>query len=205
MAGVQVAARLTPSDAPHMAGAFVWAYQQATGRPPVRRESWLYPLALSAFETAKWTAMWNYNAGNVTTATHNWYLNPHVTTDLKFQAFNSIGDGALGEVAWLNTHGAIAAADAADYNGFMQALQTGCYAGCVAYPSLQATITSLLGVTPIAYPPGMSTAAWVATALLAAGGAAFIYTELYGVPRWAHVPRWAQRNRPVRWVRKLFA
>ena len=148
----QVAARQTSSNGPAVAGAMIWAYEKLLGRKPASKTSWLYPLALSALETASWKALWNHNVGNVTTsAAHDWYYNPHVTGDLKFAAFPTLGAGCLAEMHWLSAHGGLVAADAGDYEGFMNVLEKGCYAGCVPYPSLQGNITALQNIEPKRY------------------------------------------------------
>lgn len=186
----QVAAQLTPSDAPTVAGAFVWAYQALTGNAPPARESWLYPLALSAFETAHWKALWNFNLGNVTNGAcrgavqgdRGYYTNPHVTVPLQFSAWSSLGAGARGELQTLQCMGALAAADRADYAGFMQALESGCYAGCVPYPSLAATIDGLAGTVPATYSPGLSRGAVLAGLAIAALGGAAAFWIHRGMP-----------------------
>jgi hypothetical protein len=157
----QVAATLTPSDVSSVAGAFVYAYKILFGRDPPRPESWIYPLSVSALETAHWSQMYNWNAGNVTDGTCHGrvrgdvgtYRNPHVTDALNFSAFSSLGEGARAEMATLLCMGAMDAADAGDLAGFQHALQTGCYAGCVPYPDLSAYVRQFRNVVPSNYFP----------------------------------------------------
>lgn len=157
----QVAAQLTPSDVATVAGAFVWAYGQLLGQAPPSANSWLYPLALSANETASWAQLYNWNVGNVTGTGYvgqiGYYRNPHVTTSLNFAAFANLGAGCLAELKILRSYGALAQADAGNYAGFSSALQSGGYAGKgVAYPNLQGLISKFSSVAPVPYAPGLS-------------------------------------------------
>lgn len=177
----QVSAELTPSDAPTVAGAFIYAYQQIFGQSPPRTESWLYPLCVSALETARWTAMYNWNAGNVTDGTCHGrvrgdvgtYRNPHVTDALNFSAFSSLGAGAIAEIATLSCMGAMHAADAGDLGSFQYALETGCYAGCQPYPDLSAYVTRFQNVVPSAYFAGSSKLVIAGSIVLLAGAIAY--------------------------------
>ena len=138
---MQVEAVLTRSDASAMAGAIVSSYGRIVGHAPPSRSSWLVPLAQSALETKHWSAMWNYNAGNITSGQpdrEDWLRIPvsGLTLDhggaagkLRFRASGSLGEGTDALVAWLDHHGAIAAADAGDFEGFVAALQNGGYVG----------------------------------------------------------------------------
>lgn len=180
----QIDAILTGSDAPTVAGAFVWAYGQMTANAPPRRESWVYPLALAALETAHFSAMYNWNPGNITsgtcggkvTGTAGWYANPHVTVPLHFAAFRTIGEGCLGEMQTLSCMGAQAAADRGDYAGFMKALETGCYAGCQPYPDLSGYVAQYQTLAPTPYHPLTNAKALaIGTGLVAlAAGAAWL-------------------------------
>ena len=168
----QVAAELTPSDAPTVAGAIVAAYGDLRGHAPPARTSWLWPLALSANETDTWGngpspygGLWNNNVGNVTSphpTSEAWYDNPHVykSLGLKFRAFDTLRAGALAMLEDLDAHGAIAAADAGDAAGWQSALTdylhevekdpaTGQPTGkLVPYPALDARIATLAGTSP---------------------------------------------------------
>jgi hypothetical protein len=167
----QVAAALTPSDAKTMAGAMVWGYRKATGRNPSSVESWLYPLAVSSLETAHWTAMYNYNAGNITTSgNEDWYANPGVTMNLKFIAYDNAGAGCEGEISWLNSHGVLQHADAGDYSGFMSAMTASGYGGAGNYPDLQNIISNLSHVVPGGYSPYFGNSRKLLDVALMAGG-----------------------------------
>lgn len=160
---MQVAAQLTPSDAPHVAAAIVAAYGDLRGRPPPAKSSWLWPLALSANETASWRKMWNWNVGNVTTPGASgipWYANPDVTAPLKFRAFDDPRSGALAMLQALDRWGGVAAADAGDAAGWQRALNLylcgpnipPCNVSpppcCGPYPPPWGRIASLDGVQP---------------------------------------------------------
>lgn len=195
----QVAALPMSSAAAAVAGAIQWAYQQIKGVAPPAQTSWLWPLALSANETASWRmpsgtsgGLYNWNIGNVTTtgsASVSYYLNPAVTANLKFVSYPDLGSGALGMMQTLSADGGLAAADAGDMSAWQTAQQS--YQGCTfgtptpTCPSLQSLITSLAGTVPTPYsPPGTSSSAiaslaslpWPAIAgaagILAVGGAA---------------------------------
>lgn len=105
---------LTPSDAAHVAGAMVLAYERVTGRPPPARSSWLIPLAQSALETGHWLHMKDNNTGNVGPG----------------RSYPTLLDGAVAQMAWLAKHHALDAADANDINAYGDALEKGCYVGC---------------------------------------------------------------------------
>src|SRR5271165_6823050 len=121
---MQVSAQLTTSDAASVAGAIVWAYTQMRGAPPVSKNSWLYPLALSSNETAHWTKMYNWNVGAVTTlgTSGDWFSNPLVTNGLKFSSYPDLGTGCAAMLRTLQADGGLAAADAGNEAGFQTAL-----------------------------------------------------------------------------------
>lgn len=152
----QVAAEPMSSNAAAVAGAIEWAYQQLKGATPPRRESWLWPLAVSSNETAAWrdprtaanhAGLYNSNVGNVTTLGSgvDWYYNPAVTNGLKFTSYADLGAGALGMMKVLQRVGALAAADNADSGAFQAALNT--YLGGT-YPSMAGLIAHLSSTTP---------------------------------------------------------
>ena len=206
----QVSAVPMQSDARTVAGALVWAYQQLKGAPPPRAESWLWPLALSAFETAHWRqadpsaasysargGLYNYNLGNVTTtgASGDWFLDPAVTNGLRFASYDSLGAGALAMLKTLQHLGGLQAADTGDWAGWQAALNA--YLGST-YPDLTATIQSLSGTVPAGY-VARAPVPWGAVALASAivlGSGAVAYYMVYGVPELA-LPRFARSN-PVR-------
>ena len=131
---MQVEAVLTKSDAPTVAGAIASSYGRIVGHAPPSRSSIILPLAQSALETDHWRAMWNYNAGNVTSgspATEEWLRIPTTGAagKLRFRAYRTLREGTDALVDWLHHHGAIAAADAGDVVGFVGALQKSGYAG----------------------------------------------------------------------------
>lgn len=183
----QYAAKLTPSDASTVAGALVWAYQKVTGHAPVRIESWLYPLALSSNETAAWTSLFNWNAGNITTlgVTTDWYSNPKVTNGLKFVNYKTLGAGCVGLMGWLFSHGLLTPADNGDYDSFMSGLDSSGYAG-TNYPALSGLVSSLYETVPKRYWE-ITTYTAVAAGIGILGSAAaiawLIEPELFKMPR----------------------
>jgi hypothetical protein len=123
----EVPATLTPANASQVAAAIVAALH-AMGRTVVRQESWLFPLAVSQYETdvppRAWRQLYNSNVGNVTTTgkKSSWYTNPHVGTSLKFRSFASLRDGARAMLEAMAHAGALTAADKGDLPAFMQAM-----------------------------------------------------------------------------------
>lgn len=161
---MQVESVLTPSSAPVVAGALVFAYKAETGRDPPAASSWLVPLAQSAVETAHWKAMWNFNPGNYThdpRDSYDWFHIGHnalgEASKLAFRSYGSLGDGCRDLVHWLKTHGALAPADAGDVPGYVAKLKAGWYVGSdpAVYPKYQTAIAAIVeqykAVTPTPY------------------------------------------------------
>lgn len=168
----QLDAELTPALPADVAGAFVWAYRQLFGKAP-NKTDWLYPLAQSALETAHWAAMWNWNAGNVTTL-GDYILLPG--NPLHFKSYSTLGDGCLGMLQWLNAHGVMGAAHNDDLDAYVAALKVGAYLGEQGnYASYQAGIASYITkystLNPAGYInfPALSTKRVLVAALLAGG------------------------------------
>lgn len=156
---MQVAATLTPSSAPVVAGALIWAYQQVTGRPPPARTSWTYALGQSADETAHWTAMRMWNVGFITSTSSQPYFVLGGSNQLHFAAYGSLGDGCVAMMRWLNAHGSLAAADAGDFAGYIAGLQSGGYLGSGGdYVTYGNTIASIVNaydsLVPVPYGAG---------------------------------------------------
>jgi len=124
----EVPATLTPANASQVANAIVSALR-TMGRSVKRQESWLYPLAVSQFETdtppRQWRQLYNSNVGNVTaTGGGSWYRNPHVTVDLRFRSYPSLASGAKGMLTAMQHAGALDAADKGDLPGFLQKMDS---------------------------------------------------------------------------------
>jgi hypothetical protein len=86
--------------------------------------------AQSAHETNGWKGMWNWNVGNVTTASSNFVLQPGLS--LHFATYPSLAAGAKAFVDLLKSDlyaGAIALAEVGDLAGFVSVLKRGGYAG----------------------------------------------------------------------------
>jgi len=186
----EVAAVLTPASAADVAGAIVAAYTRLRGRAPASRESWLYPLALSANETASWSQLYNHNIGNVTGtgADGPWYRNPHVTSALKFRDFPTLESGAETMLRDLEAHGGLDAADRADLGGFQVALNA--YLGG-AYPSIGALVARLRSTSPGAgvaasssATPTRARAAAAVDVVAAIAGAALGVAAAIALSRW---------------------
>jgi hypothetical protein len=157
---VQFGAVLTPASASDVAAAIV-AGLKSMGRPIVRQESWLFPLAVSRLETAQWKKMWNNNAGNVSAwdrKKQDWFINPEVhERDSSgnevvhyFRSFATLTDGARAMLGAINRHGGLNPADAGDLAGFQAAMTK--YLGnkdangnLVPYPDLSGIVASLRG------------------------------------------------------------
>lgn len=168
----------------------------AVAMPNANQQAVAIVAGQSALETANWSAMWNWNAGNLTTNGGTYVLQGKLS--LHFQAFDSMQDGAAAMVAWLSTRGALPYALQGDLQGYVQALAKGCYLGCIGQVAqqsdgssravtqgdydtyragIQGRITQL-GLLSIPLPAaGMSfgTALAAGAAIVAVGGA-FAYT-----------------------------
>jgi hypothetical protein len=182
---MQRPARRTRSDAPTVLRAMLEAYRRVMGREPVSVGSYALPTAVSALETAQWQQMFDWNAGNITTSSPDYSLRGG-NNPLHFRIYPSLAAGALDLVHWLAVHGAIAAADAQDLEGFAAAMQRGCYAGCdpsvySAGDALGGQLSALGGVAP-ASSDGVKLA-FVGGSLVAALGmaAAGWYLSKHGV------------------------
>ena len=143
----EVSARLTPANASQVASAIVRALR-AMGRPVARQESWLYPLAVSALETASWKKLWNDNVGNVSaydTKRQAWYRNPEVTETHYFRAFSSLDAGARAMLETIQRYGGLTSADAADLPGFQVAMTRYLSNPGKSYPDLSSLVASLRG------------------------------------------------------------
>jgi hypothetical protein len=145
----QVPAVLTPANASEVAAAIVSALR-AMGRGIPRQESWLFPLAVSSFETdvppRSWRQLYNFNVGNVTsTGKHAWYENPHVGPSYKFRSYASLEAGALGMLKAMQHAGALDAADQGDMALFCEKMTAYASGYAVAAPGLQMIADGLRG------------------------------------------------------------
>jgi hypothetical protein len=182
----QVATITTRASAAEVLGGILAALPQ--GAPQI---AGAIITAQSADETASWTAMHNWNVGNVTTANPNvddWMLQG--SNPIKFRAFPDLASGAAAMVAWLSTRGVLPFAYAGDIAGYVGQLAAHCYLGCIGntdptghtvsqddYNNYQAAIAartnSYLAITPI-YPPSASKGPTNAGAALILGAAAVV-------------------------------
>jgi hypothetical protein len=156
---VQVAATLTPSSAPVVAGALIWAYQQVTGRPPPARTSWEIPLAQSADETGNWSALTLNNVGFISqpNASLPWFYRG--SNPVKFAAYPTLGQGCVALMKWLQRTGALAAADNGDMAGYAAGLKAGNYLGTNGdYTTYANTIANIVptytNLVPVPYNEG---------------------------------------------------
>jgi hypothetical protein len=150
----EVPAVLTPANASQVAAAILQAMKEM-GRKPVRQESWLYPLAVSQFETdvppRSWRQLYNYNVGNVTGG-KSWYTNPHVGKSYKFHAYGSLLEGARGMLGVMQHIGALDAADRGDMDSFCKAMVPYSSGYASAASGLQKIANNLRGTSlPYAY------------------------------------------------------
>lgn len=160
----QVASVLTPATAGQVIGALMAAGLSRTAAN--------IAAAQSADETASWTAMHNWNVGNVTvgsTSSADWMLQG--SNPIHFASYGSLLDGAKAMVNWLQTRNVPLTGDITAY---VNALRTGCYLGCIGntdatghtvsqtdYTNYQAAIQRFLpameAATPIAPPWSLTT------------------------------------------------
>ncbi len=149
-------------------------YLQAVAPSSLTPEGLRLIAAQSAVETAHWKAMHNWNFGNVTPYSDSEDWITQGVRNMRYDAFPNGLKGAKAMMDWLSRHGALDPASRGDYAGYMQALQNGCYLGCIGNtdPSdghtigqsdydtyganLGAIAESLRGVTPV--PPGFFSA-----------------------------------------------
>ena len=85
--------------------------------------------AQSAFETAGWTGLWNWNLGNIIQPDTS---KPYVMQPgnvLPFRSYPSLAAGAKAYVDLLTRKGIIQYASSGDLTGYVQALRAAGYAG----------------------------------------------------------------------------
>ena len=106
--------------------------------------------AQSAFETADFAYIWNYNLGNITTNDADYVILPG--NDLHFKPYASLADGATGFVEYLTARGLLPFAETGDLQGYVDRLQAIHYAGdgdyTAYYNGMAGKLQSLYGVTP---------------------------------------------------------
>ena len=141
----QVPAVPTPANASKIAAAIVSALR-SMGRKVVRQESWLFPLAVSQFETdvppRSWRQLYNFNVGNVRIwkQGQRWYENPH-EPGAKSLACDSLTHGARMMLDAMQKHGVLDAADTGDLPAFLLAMdkyvgRSGSYSAVQHFDSL---------------------------------------------------------------------
>jgi hypothetical protein len=151
----EVAKELTQSSPAVTAGAMIAAYVALTGHAPVSATSWMMPLAQWAVETANGAQMYGWNAGNITHVPGDGY--DYNVRGLEFRVYRNLLAGCMDMLRWLQKHGALARADAGDLQGYVAALEAGCYVGCGwgGYPSYEAGIANYMkrftGLVPVGY------------------------------------------------------
>jgi hypothetical protein len=122
--------------------------------------------AQSALETAGWSAMWNWNFGNITTTGSDYVTLPG--NALHFQAYASEAEGASAFIAYLRAKGLLGLTG--DLAAYVERLKEINYAGDTDYGAYEAGIarwiTQLGGVVPVS--PGLISAP-VALGAAAAG------------------------------------
>lgn len=143
---MQVAATLTPSTAPVVAGAMIWAYEQVTGHAPVSRASWEIPLAQSADETMHWAVLTHWNLGFISQPNKNQPYFYRGSNPVPFAVYNTLGDGAVALMKWLNKYGLLAAADNGDYAGYAAGLKAGGYLGSAG--DYTGYVNTIAGIVP---------------------------------------------------------
>lgn len=132
---MQVQRVLTRSTATEVLGAMSWAYRRVTGVVPPTFYSILLPTAQSALETSSWRAMWNWNAGNVTTADgvkDSWISLTDIassTSGLKFKAYKDLGAGCEDMLRFLAKHNILQLATNGDIGAYVNGLAAAWYAG----------------------------------------------------------------------------
>ena len=85
--------------------------------------------AQSAFETAGWAGLWEWNLGNIVQpdVTKPYVMQPG--NDLPFQAYPNLAQGAAAYVDLLTRRGVIQYASSGDLAGYVGALKKAGYAG----------------------------------------------------------------------------
>ena len=116
----RVTATKTPTTYPDVAAALI-----AGGAPTVYAVRVL--AAQSALETARWSALYNWNLGNITTASsEDWY---DVGTGLHFKSYTSLQDGATSFIAYISKINALGLAAAGDVGSYVNRLRAANYYG----------------------------------------------------------------------------
>lgn len=138
----QVDAVNTPASAADVLGALI--------NSGVSQNAAIMLAAQSALETAGWTAMWNWNLGNITTSSGDYFILQGDQSH-RYIPFGSLSSGSDYFVSYLSGHGLIPYADAGDLAGYVAKLKSFGYfeSDASAYQAGMATwIQKLGGVTP---------------------------------------------------------
>ena len=171
----QVEAVKTPASAADVEGAIQAAGVSANATPMLT--------AQSAFETAGWAAMWNWNLGNITTVSADFFTLGSDTTH-HYKAYASLTEGATDFVNYLTGHGLIPYAEAGDLGGYVAKLKSFGYfeADAGQYQTgMAAWLSRLSGVTPTA-PAVRNPLATFLGVVSILGLAALVANEIH--PRW---------------------
>ena len=159
--------------------------------------------AQSAFETAHWQSMHNWNMGNITptaaqAASGDWMSQG---LPMKYISYSSPVAGAQGMLQWLQAHGLLTYAVNGDLGGYVAQLKADCYMGCVGatdptghlvsdtdYDNLEAAMVSWMGIlaqTPAAAP--------VAAAAPSSGLLGAFFGILFGTALGVAANAWGRR------------
>ena len=174
---MQVASTLTQADASAIAGAMIWAYQQVTGRSPPSKSSWMMPLAQSAFETANFSSLYDWNVGFISQPSKSQPYFYRGSNPVPFAVYSTLGQGCIAMLRWLQRSGSLAGADNNDLGAYSIGLQKSGYLGnsdasvYAQYASgIAAEMTRYASVVPTAYSEGAgSTTTSPISIMLAAG------------------------------------
>jgi hypothetical protein len=142
----QVTATKTPASGGEILGAL-----QAAG---VSANAAVMLAAQSALETGGWVSMWNWNLGDVTTNTGDFFILGN--NKGHFTSLPDLNTGAAYFVNYLNGHGLIPYAEAGDLAGYVARLTSFGYAAELAQPGgpeayqagMAGWMSKLGGVTP---------------------------------------------------------
>lgn len=140
----EVPPTLTPVTQGQVLGAIQQAWRNVTGED-AEWDGIVILAAQAAEETAGFAKLYGYNLGNITHSPGDGYDYNHrpevPVASMVFRVYPDLESGATDLVEWAIRHGAQDAIQNGDLPSYMNALQAGCYLGCVGNETPTGTVT----------------------------------------------------------------